>query len=267
MIAHIAPVFESGAPFRALKHAAHFRHLHGTSSIGRSYLALLEVASALFLLVIALPVIGVAALLIRLTSPGPALYKQVRLGKNGTEFSLLKLRTMYHDCERLTGACWSVPGDSRITAIGRLPRKLHIDELPQLWNVVRGEMRFVGPRPERPEIAAKLVESLASYDQRLQVAPGITGLAQILLPPDISLHSVRNKLAHDLYYMENSRFDLYVRILLGTLLHLLHVPVQAIQTGLMLPLLENHWKVVGGRTKKNQLYLLRVFRVEFLPSP
>ena len=266
MIALIAHRFEVAAPFRTAKQTTHRRHLARTSSIGRSGRLFIEAASAAVLLLLASPVIGVAALLIRLTSKGPAFFSQVRLGKNGKEFSLLKLRTMYHDCERLTGACWSVPGDSRITAVGRLLRKLHIDELPQLWNVVEGKMRFVGPRPERPEIVAKLVESIAGYARRLQVAPGITGLAQVLLPPDVSLHSVRRKLAYDVYFIENSRFDLYVRILLGTVLHVMRVPFTAIRVSLALPSLEQDGRVDADRLEEKATYLPHFRWSDYLPS-
>ncbi len=200
---------------------------------------LFEKACALVLLVFLAPVFGLAALLVRLTSKGPALYTQVRQGEQGKEFTIYKFRTMYHDCEKSTGACWSVPGDARVTPIGRLFRDLHVDELPQLWNVVRGEMRFLGPRPERPEIAVGLAESISRYEERLQVAPGLTGLAQILLPPDFNLQSVRRKLAYDLYLMENASFALHTKILLCTVLHLAGVPFATVRSLLAVPTLDN----------------------------
>src|SRR5262249_17904057 len=139
-----------------------------------------------------------AMALVRLTSRGSAIYRQTRLGLNGRPFTIYKIRTMYHDSERLTGPQWSRPGDPRVTPIGRILRATHIDELPQLWNVLRGEMSLVGPRPERPELAAGLERELPSYRDRLAVRPGVTGLAQVQLPPDTDVESVRRKLAYDI---------------------------------------------------------------------
>jgi lipopolysaccharide/colanic/teichoic acid biosynthesis glycosyltransferase len=170
----------------------------------------------LILLVLTSAVIVYAMVLVRLTSRGPAIYSQVRLGLNGRLFRIYKIRTMYHDCERLNGPQWSRPGDPRVTPIGRILRATHIDELPQLWNVLRGEMSLVGPRPERPELAADLERALPGYRDRLLVQPGVTGLAQVQLPPDTDLESVRRKLVCDLYYVRRVGpwFDL--RILIGT---------------------------------------------------
>ncbi len=145
---------------------------------------------------------------------------------------------MYHNCESQSGACWSVPGDARVTPLGRLFRNLHVDELPQLWNVVRGDMRFIGPRPERPEIATGLAKSISRYEERQRIVPGLTGLAQILLPPDFSLQSVRHKLAYDLYMMENARFAFHAKILFGTILHLIGVRFTTVRILLAVPTLE-----------------------------
>jgi lipopolysaccharide/colanic/teichoic acid biosynthesis glycosyltransferase len=142
---------------------------------------------------------------------------------------------MFYNCESLTGPKWSTPGDSRVTLIGRFLRKTHIDELPQLWNVLRGEMSLVGPRPERPEFAAGLEKALPLYSNRLLVRPGITGLAQIQLPPDIDIKSVRRKLAHDLYYVRTLSPWMDIRILLATALGLLMVPVGLTRFLLALP--------------------------------
>src|SRR5439155_12868491 len=116
-------------------------------------------------------------LLVKLTSRGPALYTQTRLGRNGRPFTIYKLRTMQHRCESLTGARWSTPGDPRITPVGRFLRKTHLDELPQLWNVLRGDMALVGPRPERPEFVPQLEQAVPHYRDRLLVRPGVSGLA------------------------------------------------------------------------------------------
>ncbi len=155
-------------------------------------------------------------LLVRLTSRGPAIYTQARVGRGGKVFTLYKIRTMYHDCERLTGPQWSTPGDSRITPFGRVLRKLHLDELPQLFNVLKGEMSLVGPRPERPEIVKKLREVVVGYDRRHAVKPGITGFAQIHLPPDTCVRSVRNKLVYDLFYVRFRSLRLELFVLLAT---------------------------------------------------
>lgn len=171
-----------------------------------------EYPAAIALFMLLLPVIGLALLLTRLTSRGPGLYRQSRVGRDGKVFTILKIRTMVHDCESLTGPRWCVPGDPRITPLGGVFRKLHIDELPQLWNVLCGDMSLVGPRPERPEIVAQLVESVPAYASRLTVRPGITGFAQVHLPPDTNLQSVRNKVAYDRFYIGRmgAVMDLYV---------------------------------------------------------
>jgi lipopolysaccharide/colanic/teichoic acid biosynthesis glycosyltransferase len=172
-------------------------------SAGERARAAVDFALAALMLVPALPVMLACALLVRLTSPGPAIYAQARVGRGGAVFTLYKIRTMRHDCERLTGPQWSKPGDTRITRVGRVLRALHLDELPQLWNVLRGDMALIGPRPERPEIVAKLREQVVGYDRRHAVKPGITGFAQVHLPPDSCLRTVRNKLAYDLFYVRN----------------------------------------------------------------
>jgi lipopolysaccharide/colanic/teichoic acid biosynthesis glycosyltransferase len=153
------------------------------------------------LLVLAAPFIAVCALLVRLTSRGPAFYSQQRVGQFGRVFTIYKLRTMYHHCERLTGPTWSVPGDPRVTPVGRLLRAIHVDELPQLVNVLRGQMSLIGPRPERPEIAAQLAKAIEDYNARSAVLPGITGHAQVHLPPDTSVADVRDKVRLDRYYL------------------------------------------------------------------
>lgn len=164
----------------------------------------------------ALPLIGLAALLVKLTSRGPVLYSQTRLGFNGRPFKIYKLRTMLHNCEHLTGPCWSTPGDPRITPVGKFLRDTHIDELPQLWNVLHGHMSLVGPRPERPEFAAQLNAAIPLYNERLIVRPGVTGLAQVQLPPDTDLEGVRRKLAYDLNYVQQISFWLDLKILAAT---------------------------------------------------
>jgi lipopolysaccharide/colanic/teichoic acid biosynthesis glycosyltransferase len=175
-----------------------------------------DFALALVLTVVALPVMGACALAVKLSSRGPAFYTQTRVGLGGKLFTIYKLRTMIHNCESLTGPRWCVPGDPRVTRLGWFLRVSHLDELPQLLNVLRGEMSLVGPRPERPEFLPELERSLPAYRQRLLVRPGVTGLAQVKLPPDTDIDSVRRKLAHDLYYVERLSLWLDLRLLAGT---------------------------------------------------
>jgi lipopolysaccharide/colanic/teichoic acid biosynthesis glycosyltransferase len=146
------------------------------------------------------------------------------LGSCGRIITIYKIRTMYEDCERNFGPMWSGPGDPRVTPIGRILRATHLDELPQLFNVVRGEMSLIGPRPERPEIVAQLERCFPAYRDRLLVRPGLSGLAQIIQGPDTSLHGVQTKLRYDIYYLDNHGFWLDLRIGLATLLYLLWVP-------------------------------------------
>src|SRR5439155_23304893 len=169
---------------------------------GRAKVAV-DFCLALVILILALPVFVLAALAVKLTSRGPIFYCQTRTGKGGRPYTIYKIRSMRHDCESKTGACWSLPGDSRITLVGYFLRHTHVDELPQLWNVIRGDMSLVGPRPERPEFVGKLAAVFPDYHKRLAVRPGVSGLAQIQLPADTDLESVWRKLLYDLYYVEH----------------------------------------------------------------
>jgi lipopolysaccharide/colanic/teichoic acid biosynthesis glycosyltransferase len=179
-----------------------------------------DYALAILLLIPGLPVMLFCGLLVRLTSRGPAFYTQTRIGQGGRVFTLYKIRTMVHECESLTGPRWSMPGDPRITPLGRILRKLHLDELPQLFNVLKGDMSLVGPRPERPEIVKKLRLLVPGYDRRHAVKPGITGFAQIHLPPDSCVRSVKNKLVYDLFYVRNRSLWFEAEIALATVLKL-----------------------------------------------
>jgi lipopolysaccharide/colanic/teichoic acid biosynthesis glycosyltransferase len=197
------------------------------SRSAHAYLAvksLLDCATALTLLILTAPLIALGMLLVKVTSPGPALYSQTRLGRHGLPFTIYKIRTMAHDCESLTGPRWSTNGDARITALGRWLRRTHIDELPQLWNVLRRDMSLIGPRPERPEFLPKLEQAIPLYRKRLQVRPGVTGLAQVQLPPDSDLDSVLIKTAYDLHYIRTIGFMLDVRIAWATFFKLTGLP-------------------------------------------
>jgi lipopolysaccharide/colanic/teichoic acid biosynthesis glycosyltransferase len=188
----------------------------------------LDFSFALLLLILTAPLMLLAILLIKFTSRGPALYTQTRLGKNGKPFTIFKLRTMTHNCESLTGAQWSTPGDSRVTAIGRWLRKTHMDELPQLWNVLRGDMSLIGPRPERPEFCPQLEQAIPLYRERLRVRPGVTGFAQVQLPPDTDFDSVRIKLAYDLHYIQACSLWFDLKIYLGTFFKVIGLSLGAI---------------------------------------
>jgi lipopolysaccharide/colanic/teichoic acid biosynthesis glycosyltransferase len=181
-------------------------------------------AAAALLLLPGLPIIGLLVLLVRLTSRGPGIYRQARLGLAGRRFMMYKIRTMRHQAEAGCGAVWAQAGDPRITPLGHFLRKFHLDELPQLFNVLKGEMSLVGPRPERPEFVHVLAESVPGYLDRLAVRPGVTGLAQINLPPDSDLDSVHRKLVLDCEYIRRAGPWLDARLFFCTLLRLFKVP-------------------------------------------
>ena len=206
------------------------------------------------LLVLTAPVVVTAMFLVRVTSRGWPIYSQERLGRNGQIFTIYKIRTMYRDCERLSGPRWSTPGDPRVIPIGRFLRSTHIDELPQLYNIIRGEMSLVGPRPERPMIADQLERALPCFRQRLAVRPGVTGLAQIHLPPDTDLNSVRRKLAYDLYYVDRATLWLDLRLIAGTALGILRVPVGFTTRVLGIPGIEIENKVFGDPSEEMETF-------------
>lgn len=188
------------------------------------------------LLLIALaPVIAAMAALIVLTSAGPAFYTQTRLGRFGRPFVIWKLRTMAHRCEDRSGARWSARGDTRVTFVGRILRRLHIDEFPQLWNVLLGDMSLVGPRPERPEFFPVLSAAVPDYARRLVVKPGVTGLAQVYLPPDEDVAGVRRKQVLDIHYIRTLGFGLDVRLMLATGLQAVGLPHEFVRRVLLLP--------------------------------
>jgi lipopolysaccharide/colanic/teichoic acid biosynthesis glycosyltransferase len=197
---------------------------------------------ALLALVLLLPLLLVIAVLVRLTSPGPALYTQLRIGLDrrvpdpgrnharerdlgGRPFMIYKFRTMWVDAEHKSGAVWAQQRDPRVTPLGRLLRQYRLDELPQLFNVLKGEMNIVGPRPERPSIFAELREHIAEYPLRQRAKPGITGLAQINHHYDRSLEDVRTKVHYDLEYIRRQSVAEDVRIMLKT------VPVILLRRG------------------------------------
>lgn len=175
------------------------------------------------LLIALSPLIGILWLLVKATSPGTGFYSQTRVGLGGRLFKVFKLRSMV--CNAEAGVpVWSSKGDKRITPVGRLLRKLHLDELPQLWNVACGDMSLVGPRPERPEITEELVNHIPHYHRRHQVKPGITGLSQVNLEPDTNVNLTRKKQILDIRYINTTNVWLDLRLVLATALRVLGVP-------------------------------------------
>ena len=163
------------------------------------------------------PLIAACAVMIKIADPaGPVLYRQVRVGLEGRLFTIYKLRTMYVDAEAHGGAQWAGQDDPRVIPICRWMRSSHVDELPQLFNILKGEMSLVGPRPERPELFEELTRYLPRYEERLTVKPGLTGLAQIYNGYDTDMESVRRKLEYDLQYIQNMNLGLEVKLLFAT---------------------------------------------------
>jgi exopolysaccharide biosynthesis polyprenyl glycosylphosphotransferase len=162
--------------------------------------------------IVAVPIMVLTGIAVKLTSPGPALFRQERVGLNGRRFILYKFRSMTADAEAKTGAVWATRNDPRVTSIGRFLRRSRLDELPQLINVLRGEMSIVGPRPERPEFVATLSEQIPFYRQRHCVKPGLTGWAQINYKYGETIEDTIVKLEYDLYYIKNlsPSLDAYV---------------------------------------------------------
>ena len=179
-------------------------------------------ASDIFLAVLGLciasPILAFAAILIKLSSSGPIIYRQNRVGQNNEVFKIYKLRTMQLDAEKDTGAVWAKENDPRITAVGRILRKTHIDEIPQLLNVLKGEMSIVGPRPERPELVRDLKTLIRDYESRLTIKPGITGLAQVWHKYDETIEDVKKKIKYDLLYIRKMCLLVDLRILAQTVL-------------------------------------------------
>jgi lipopolysaccharide/colanic/teichoic acid biosynthesis glycosyltransferase len=221
--------------------ASHFMDISVTAAPRRAGYVSVKVVTewlvAFVLIVLTAPLMVVLALLVKLTSPGPAFYAQTRLGQYGRKYRILKLRTMVHNAETRTGPVWASKNDVRITPLGRVLRGTHLDELPQLWNVVRGEMSLIGPRPERPEIACRVQRRVSDFHLRLLVRPGVTGLAQMLLPADdpndVALAGLRRKLAYDLYYVREVSVLLDLRIAICTPCYFLAAAIDAVRQNLL----------------------------------
>jgi sugar transferase (PEP-CTERM system associated) len=166
--------------------------------------------------ILSLPIVLITAILIKLESRGPIFYKQERVGKNGRTFVLAKFRSMRVDAEQ-DGPVWASKSDSRTTRVGRIIRKIRVDEIPQFWNILKGEMSFVGPRPERPHFVSQLAEEIPFYEQRHLIAPGLTGWAQIKYPYGASIEDARQKLQYELYYIKNHTLLLDAYIMFETI--------------------------------------------------
>jgi exopolysaccharide biosynthesis polyprenyl glycosylphosphotransferase len=178
---------------------------------------LLDILFSLSVILISFPLCLLVAAAIVVNSRGPVFYSQERVGKNGRHFHILKFRTMVKDAEKHSGPVWATKNDPRVTGVGRLLRKLRLDEVPQLINILRGDMALVGPRPERPYFVEKLKAMYPLYTRRLSVRPGITGWAQVKGTYDQTLEDVKTKLEYDLFYLENMSLRMDLKIVLNTI--------------------------------------------------
>jgi sugar transferase (PEP-CTERM system associated) len=184
--------------------------------VSRAWKRALDLLFSSIGILLALPVLPVIALLIKLSSPGPVLFRQKRVGEAEREFTLMKFRTMCEDAEKDTGPVWACENDPRITGLGCWLRKTRIDEIPQLFNVLKGDMSFIGPRPERREFVDQLSEKIPYYGKRHFIKPGVTGWAQVRYPYGASEEDALEKLRYDLYYIKNFSITLDLMIVLET---------------------------------------------------
>ena len=179
---------------------------------------ILDITISFLILVLSLPIDLLFAVAIKINSKGPVIFKQERIGMNNKIFKIYKFRSMYQDAEKHTGPVWSAKDDPRVTRVGKIMRKLRIDEIPQFFNVLKGEMSLVGPRPERKYFVEMLAQQLPYYKRRLKVRPGITGWAQVKHKYDESIEDVKVKLRYDLFYIENMSLRMDIKILARTIL-------------------------------------------------
>jgi exopolysaccharide biosynthesis polyprenyl glycosylphosphotransferase len=189
----------------------------GGSLLARAVKRTIDLVSASILLILTAPLSLVVAVLIKLEDGGPVIFRQARVGRDGVPFTLRKFRSMKVDAEAETGPMWAQADDPRVTKVGRWIRALRIDEIPQVWNVLHGEMSFVGPRPERPEFVATLQAAIPLYDHRHAVRPGITGWAQVSFPYAATVEDSRRKLEYDLHYLKSFSVWMDLVIMLRTI--------------------------------------------------
>jgi sugar transferase (PEP-CTERM system associated) len=218
---HLASVYEEYTGKIAIENlrpswfifADGFRQTRVSMAVKRAFDVVLSLAA----LVVGLPVMAVVAVLVKVTSRGPVLYQQERVGLNGRTFPVYKFRSMRLDAEAASGPVWSAKHDERVTPIGRFLRRARLDELPQLWNVLGGDMSFVGPRPERPMFVEELTAKIPFYGQRHVLKPGLTGWAQVRYTYGASVEDAIEKLQYDLYYIKNLSLALDLVIVLETI--------------------------------------------------
>jgi lipopolysaccharide/colanic/teichoic acid biosynthesis glycosyltransferase len=232
-------------------------HVHGSND---SYLKVKYVADRCIgwiLLTCGSPVILLLWCLVKFTSAGPGFYLQTRVGLDGEEFEIVKLRTMRQDAEKAGKPEWSSKGDPRITRVGRVLRALHLDELPQLWNVARGDMCLTGPRPERPEITKSLAKLIPNYHLRQRVKPGITGLSQVNLEPDRHINLTREKQVLDLRYINEANLWLDCRMIFATCLRMFGIKGERAMrlTGLKRTIADHELRAVGYEFNKPECEL------------
>lgn len=177
----------------------------------------MDIIISFLILISTIPLSIIIAIWIKFDSDGPVFFRQQRIGMNGKKFRIIKFRSMHKDAEKYTGPIWSQKGDPRVTKIGRIMRRLRLDEIPQMYNVLKGEMSLVGPRPERPFFVEKLTEEIPYYSRRLKVRPGITGWAQVKHKYDENIEDVKVKLRYDLFYIENMSLRMDFKILSRTI--------------------------------------------------
>ncbi|MBI2895762.1 MAG: TIGR03013 family PEP-CTERM/XrtA system glycosyltransferase [Deltaproteobacteria bacterium] len=188
----------------------------GTTATTKRLKRVIDIVGSVIGLLLALPIIAITAILVRVTSRGPVFYQQERAGEFGRPFTLVKFRSMRIDAEK-GGAVWAKENDDRVTLVGRFIRKSRIDEIPQIWNVLKGEMSLVGPRPERPVFIRELEKEIPFYSQRLHVKPGLTGFAQVRYKYGATTEDALQKLQYDLYYIKNLSVILDLQIMLDTI--------------------------------------------------
>jgi sugar transferase (PEP-CTERM system associated) len=188
-----------------------------TGRLRRLTKRMLDIGLSSLGLLLSSPLALITAMAVRLESPGPVIYRQERIGLKGRSFEILKFRSMVADAEKASGPVWAKQGDSRVTRVGKWIRKLRLDEIPQMWNVLKGDMSFVGPRPERPVFVEQLAERIPFYEERHNVEPGITGWAQVCYPYGASEAAALEKLNHDLYYIKHSSLSLDILIVIQTI--------------------------------------------------
>ncbi len=186
------------------------------SPVARALKRSIDIVAAVVLLVFGTPLCVLVGLAIWLEDGEPVLFRQIRVGRGGALFTLYKLRSMHKDAEAASGPQWAAPDDARATRVGRWIRALRIDEIPQAWNVLVGDMSFVGPRPERPEFVGPLHAAIPGYDQRHRIRPGMTGWAQVNQPYSGTLGDAQRKHVYDLHYLQNWSLSLDVLILART---------------------------------------------------